>query len=86
MMAFYQMLDIRQCFLSNLYIRGKMSMYSGTNPTALQSQRWIADSLTGLMLEKSYARITIQDICKRADLSRQTFYNFFNSKESIFNP
>lgn len=56
-------------------------MYSGTNPTALQSQRWIADSLTGLMLEKSYARITIQDICKRADLSRQTFYNFFNSKE-----
>ncbi|MGN1140408.1 MAG: TetR/AcrR family transcriptional regulator [Oliverpabstia sp.] len=58
-----------------------MSMYTGTNPTALQSQRWIAGSLTGLMLEIPYTQITIQKICRRADLSRQTFYNFFDSKE-----
>lgn len=58
-------------------------MYHGKNPTALQSQQWLADSLTGLMMEKPYSQITILDICKKADLSRQTFYNFFNTKEEI---
>lgn len=60
-----------------------MSMYQGNNPTALQSQHWIADSLLMLMQEKPYAQITIQNICKRADLSRQTFYNMFDSKEEV---
>ena len=36
-----------------------------------------------LMEEKPYSRITVQDICKQADLSRQTFYNVFDSKEEI---
>ena len=58
-------------------------MYQGNNPTALQSQHWIADSLLMLMQEKPYAQITIQNICKRADLSRQTFYNMFDSKEEV---
>lgn len=60
-----------------------MSMYQGNNPTALQSQRWIAESLIALMQEKPYAQITIQNICKRADLSRQTFYNTFSSREEV---
>ena len=58
-------------------------MYEGTNPTALQSQRWLTESLLSLMKEKPYSKISVIDICKRADLSRQTFYNFFSDKEEI---
>lgn len=58
-------------------------MYKKTNPTALQSQRWLSDSLIKLMREKPYQQITIMNICKQADLSRQTFYNLFNTKEEV---
>lgn len=58
-------------------------MYCGSNPTALQSQQWIVDSLIALMEEKPYQQITIMDICRKADLSRQTFYNFFDQKEEV---
>ena len=58
-------------------------MYRGSNPTALQSQQWLTDSLIALMEEKPFAQISVQELCRRADLSRQTFYNFFSSKEEI---
>lgn len=58
-------------------------MYRGSNPSALQSQQWIVDSLISLMEVKPYQQITIMDICKRADLSRQTFYNVFSQKEDV---
>ena len=58
-------------------------MYEGSNPTALQSQKWLVESLLALMTEKPYAKISVIDICKKADLSRQTFYNFFSDKEEI---
>ena len=58
-------------------------MYQGSNPTALQSQQCLTDSLIALMKEKPYIKITVMDICRRADLSRQTFYNFFSTKEEI---
>ncbi|MBP3488747.1 MAG: TetR/AcrR family transcriptional regulator [Roseburia sp.] len=58
-------------------------MYTGNNPTALQSRQWFLDSLIALMQEMPYQDITIRMICKRADLSRQTFYNLFENKEEI---
>lgn len=58
-------------------------MYSGTNPTALQSQEWLITALVSLMKETDYNKIKIGTICKKADLSRQTFYNFFDTKEDI---
>ena len=58
-------------------------MYQGTNPTALRSQEWLTQALIELMEEKPFARITVKDICRKADLSRQTFYNVFSSKEEI---
>ena len=58
-------------------------MYQGSNPTALQSQEWLAQSLIELMLEEPFGRITVKDICRKADLSRQTFYNVFSSKEEV---
>lgn len=58
-------------------------MYTGTNPSALRSQRWIAEGLFGLMRVKPFAAITVKEICTRADLTRQTFYQFFSSKEDV---
>ena len=59
-------------------------MYNGNNPTALKSQQWLTQTLLELMEEKPYVDISIMDICKKADLSRQTFYNYFESKDDLF--
>ncbi len=63
---------------------GEMSMYEGNNPTALKSQQWLTETLLDLMEEKPYEEISIIDICKKAELSRQTFYNYFESKDELF--
>ena len=58
-------------------------MYQGNNVTAIQSQQWLGEGLIRLMEQQPYAAITIGAICKEADLSRQTFYNVFDSKEEV---
>ena len=58
-------------------------MYIGNNITAQRSQKWIVESLLSLMADKPYSEISVKDICSRADLSRQTFYNVFDSKEEV---
>ena len=58
-------------------------MYEGNNPTALKSQQWLGDTLIDLMEQKPYDEISIKDICQHADLSRQTFYNFFESRYTL---
>ncbi len=37
-----------------------------------------------LLKTKTYEDITIKDICENAGISRQTFYNYFKSKDEIF--
>lgn len=58
-------------------------MYQGSNPTALRSMEWLAESLVRLLNVKKYHAITIKDIYTDADLSRQTFYNLFDGKEDV---
>ncbi len=58
-------------------------MYEGNNPTALASREWLINALLSLMIHKPYSKITVMDICKTADLSRQTFYNFFETKDDM---
>jgi len=58
-------------------------MYEGNNPTALNSREWLVSALFSLMKTKPYSKITVKDICQKADLSRQTFYNFFEAKDDI---
>lgn len=58
-------------------------MYEGNNPTALNSRTWLVQSLLSLMEEVPYSKITVRDICTKADLSRQTFYNFFDTKDDM---
>ncbi len=58
-------------------------MYTGTNKTALASQKQIADSFVTLLKETPYNSISVSLICKVANVSRQTFYSLFESKENI---
>lgn len=58
-------------------------MYEGKNPTAIQSQQWITAALLEMMRQMPYASISVRDLCRRADLSRQTFYNLYGSKEDV---
>ena len=58
-------------------------MYCGTNKKALCSQEQIADALIRLLREEPYESIRISAICQEAEVSRQTFYTLFASKENI---
>ncbi len=58
-------------------------MYCGTNKVACQSQRLIAEALLRLMEGKSYAQISVSEICREAGISRQTFYTLFAAKENV---
>ena len=71
-------LKICQCFIAMEKI-----MYCGKNPSALKSREWIRKAMLELLKERKYAQITIKDICKKADLSRQTFYQIYDSKDEV---
>ena len=58
-------------------------MYRGTNRTACSSQKQIADALLELLNDSSFQSISVASICRRADISRQTFYSLFESKENV---
>jgi len=58
-------------------------MYKGTNRTACTSQKLIAEALLELLNDSSFQSISVASICRRADVSRQTFYSLFESKENV---
>lgn len=56
-------------------------MYAGNNPSALRSRQELAQSLLTLMEQYTFQEVTITMICQEAQLSRQTFYQIFPTKE-----
>lgn len=58
-------------------------MYTGNNPTALKSQEMFMEALMKLLEKQSFSDISVTAICREADLSRQTFYLLFETKENI---
>ncbi len=48
-----------------------------------RTRRTLQESLTSLILEKSYERITVQDVLDRADVGRSTFYTHFRDKDTL---
>jgi AcrR family transcriptional regulator len=58
-------------------------MLQSNNPLAQQSQRWIIQALLQLMENIVYDRISVSEICRKADLDRRTFYRNFNSKNDV---
>ncbi|MBR1592106.1 MAG: TetR family transcriptional regulator [Ruminococcus sp.] len=58
-------------------------MYQGKNKTALMSQKMIAEAMLEMLRDRLIADISISELCKKADVSRQTFYSAFGSKENV---
>ncbi|MGN1192051.1 MAG: TetR/AcrR family transcriptional regulator [Dorea sp.] len=58
-------------------------MYHGNNPKALLSIKLITKAFLEELITKPYADINIKTLCKTADVSRQTFYNVFETKEEV---
>lgn len=58
-------------------------MYQGKNPTAIHSQRALVEAMQKLLRHTPYEQINVMDICKKAELSRQTYYQFFSGKDEL---
>lgn len=50
---------------------------------AARSKSWLTAALLALLQEQRYDEIRITDIIARADLTRQTFYRHFRSKDAV---
>ena len=53
------------------------------NPSSIRSKKWIETALLELMHNTPYSKINISEICRRADLTRPTFYQHFSSKDDV---
>ncbi|MEG1243820.1 MAG: TetR/AcrR family transcriptional regulator, partial [Oscillospiraceae bacterium] len=53
------------------------------NPISIRSKKWLTDALFELMKTKPYDKISIREIALKADLTRQTFYHNFSSKDML---
>ncbi len=58
-------------------------MYQGNNPSAIRSRNEIVTAFLQLLKENTLESISIKQIMDATDLSRQTFYQIFRSKEDI---
>lgn len=54
-----------------------------TDRRVQRTQQSLQNALVALMLEKPYAKITIQEIIDRADVGRATFYNHYDDKDDL---
>jgi AcrR family transcriptional regulator len=48
-----------------------------------KTKRILSDSLVGLIREKGYENVTIEDIINRANVGRSTFYSHFENKDQL---
>lgn len=58
-------------------------MYQGNNPSALRSRQEITDAFLLLLQETPLEKLSIKQIMDATLLSRQTFYQIFDSKDEI---
>lgn len=58
-------------------------MYCGSNKTARLSQQLLSEAMFRLLAEKPFSSISVSELCREAEVSRQTFYSLFESKENV---
>ena len=49
-----------------------------------RTKRSLSEALVGLIKEKRFDDITVQNVIERADVGRSTFYSHFRDKEDLF--
>lgn len=60
-----------------------MEKMTSRKQQAIQSKRHILETAFALTEEKGFDSLTIQDICKAAEVSVGAFYHYFASKEAL---
>ena len=55
----------------------------GTNRMVEKSKKAIKDALLELMYEKSFSQITVNELLKKANISRGTFYAHFSNLDDV---
>lgn len=55
-----------------------------TEKTAIR-QRWIESGLQEMMLQKKYSDISVTDLCRHLQLSRRSFYRYFDDLDDVLN-
>lgn len=58
-------------------------MYTGDNRAAQLSQQLIGDAMLTLLQTAAFSEISVSALCREAQVSRQTFYTLFGTKESV---
>ena len=56
-----------------------------TDKRILHSKRFIKEALIELMKTKNVARISVLELCKKADINRNTFYAHYSTPEDVLN-
>ena len=54
-----------------------------TTEKTANRQRWIENGLMELMQESKFEHITVTDLCRHLDLSRRSFYRYFDDMEDV---
>ncbi len=57
-------------------------MYTGYHTKAIESQRLLVNALLECLETDELHSVPIKDICAKANLTRQTFYSLFSTKEN----
>jgi AcrR family transcriptional regulator len=60
-----------------------LSPAKSTDPRALRTRKLLQDALRGLIHERRFAEITVQDIAERSTVNRATFYAHFEDKHAL---
>ncbi len=50
-----------------------------------RTRKAIVESFNALIAEKPFAKITVDDICKGAEIGRSTFYRYFKDRYDVMN-
>lgn len=61
-----------------------MANTSGRGRPRASSKAMLEDAAFDLFVEQSYAGTTVEQIAQRAGVSRNTFFNYFDSKSDVF--
>lgn len=56
---------------------------TSTDRRVLRTRRTLRDALIALISERGWDRVSVQDVCDRADVGRSTFYTHFADKEEL---
>lgn len=71
------------CVRKNWMETNKMEANKNVDRRVLRTQAALQRAFLALMQEKGYAAVTVEDICREANVGRSTFYAHFTSKDDL---